>query len=106
NVEHVVGDRLGVPQLALVDQRGHPGPAALAVALVGIEVEQPELGAVGFVHRVNGDVRVPHGQVGALLEGQAVELVGGVEHAVLQHAGDLDRKSTRLNSSHVKISYA
>src|SRR5690606_41574519 len=36
----------------------------------------------------------------------AGNVVGMAEHQILAFAGALDRKSTRLNSSHVKISYA
>src|SRR5690606_41283141 len=35
-----------------------------------------------------------------------VEHLGLYDHALLIFLDDLDRKSTRLNSSHVKISYA
>src|SRR5690606_39818884 len=64
-------------QAVLLDEVAHPGAALLALALEGVEVEQGELGAVG---------------------------VEDVEHA---HVGVVeDRKSTRLNSSHVKTSYA
>src|SRR5690606_39879251 len=59
----------------------------------------------GFLHEPLGDL---------LGEVQAVELGDGGHDAVHEHPGgglvdvlhDGDRKSTRLNSSHVKISYA
>src|SRR5699024_12712406 len=42
---------------------------------------------------------VPHGGLGAGMGDQVV-------HVLAQHGQNLDRKSTRLNSSHVSISYA
>ena len=45
--------------------------------------------AVGVEHVIDAHVRMVQGQVGAALEGQAIELVGREEHALLQHAGDL-----------------
>src|SRR5436309_10398506 len=47
----------------------------------------------------------PHAQELTQLFAQALNALGA--WAIDQHGGDcLDRKSTRLNSSHVKISYA
>src|SRR3712207_8659734 len=42
----------------------------------------------------------------ALGDDQPGELLGQVDVGHLQRAGDQDRKSTRLNSSHANISYA
>jgi hypothetical protein len=39
---------------------------------------------------------MPDGQVGALAEGDAVELAGGIEHAVFEHAGNLEVGLHRL----------
>src|SRR5690606_42147075 len=41
-----------------------------------------------------------------LADGQADEVLPVEAEVVALHVADLDRKSTRLNSSHVKISYA
>src|SRR5690606_39792841 len=43
---------------------------------------------------------------GAAHGAQDADLPGALHNTDRQHAGDADRKSTRLNSSHVKISYA
>src|SRR5690606_41547339 len=42
----------------------------------------------------------------ALVRQGDVDLVGAVHHVVIGQDVPVDRKSTRLNSSHVKISYA
>src|SRR3712207_8849963 len=52
-----------------------------------------------LVHQVDQPARGGHDDVDAALEGAELR---GVRHA----AGDQDRKSTRLNSSHANISYA
>src|SRR5690606_41121037 len=45
--------------------------------------------------------------IGALHGGDGIARVNGaLERIGADHLGDVDRKSTRLNSSHVKISYA
>src|SRR5690349_22635448 len=58
----------------------------------------------GVAHaELHGDVVVAEGVVAAALEqvlGRVEDLLAGVA------TEDLDRKSTRLNSSHVEISYA
>src|SRR5690606_39798472 len=60
---------------------------------------------------VSGDDASFEARVGSELDAEPTSLKGG--GAILDHASDqsgsgaeLDRKSTRLNSSHVKISYA
>src|SRR5690606_41479392 len=61
---------------------------------------------------VEFDEDLQHGLGQALVHGEALarEVGGGAEALELIHDGaaalGLDRKSTRLNSSHVKISYA
>ncbi len=87
DVEH---HRLGPGQAVLVDEVRHPRPARLVVALPGIEIEQRQFAAILVIDGVNRHVRVIDRNVGALLEGQPVELVGGIEHAVFQHVGDLE----------------
>src|SRR6266511_5351780 len=46
------------------------------------------------------------GQRCPLRDGRAERAISGVEHLVTEDEAVVDRKSTRLNSSHVKISYA
>src|SRR5690606_41177328 len=81
---------------------GHVGgpPAAQAEAPVEVDVLE-EREQVGVEH-LSGDRDVVEGVDPVQRAGarDAERLVGGVEGAVV------DRKSTRLNSSHVKISYA
>ena len=89
-VGDVVDHRLGAEQLRLVDEVVHPGAAALVVALEVVAVEQRQRVAVLVEHLEHAHVRLVHRNVLALLEGQPVELVGGVEHAVLQHVVELE----------------
>src|SRR3712207_9159221 len=75
------------------------------VVLVGVRA-----GLVGGVHSLR-DVGRLGAEGHAHAAGGAVEaLAGGVvadaEHRVAHDRGDVDRKSTRLNSSHANISYA
>src|SRR5690349_24033361 len=68
-----------------------------------------ELGvAVGHRTRAH-DVRLGGAGEGLLLRqhaGELVQVLGGAAAGGLVTAGGQDRKSTRLNSSHVEISYA
>ena len=68
----------------------HPGAALLVVALEVVAVEQRQRAAVGVEDLEDAHGRVVHRKVVALLEGDAVELVGGVEDAVLQHVVQLE----------------
>src|SRR5688572_31459355 len=72
----------------------------------------PEIQPAGQVHRL-GVARPPeeirHGRAADAVVAVDDDLVAGIElvQAVLDlHDGDIDRKSTRLNSSHSQISYA
>src|SRR5690606_2460728 len=78
--------------LALHDRLVHTGAALDVVALDGEELLQRVSGAVGF-----------HGPGLHLAEALPAEL-GLAAEGLLRD--ERDRKSTRLNSSHVKISYA
>ena len=87
----VVGDhRLGAGQAVLRHVGIHPGTAALARAGVEVTVEQAQLAAVGLEDLPHAHVRVVDRDVLALLEAQAVELAGRVEHALLEHVVDLE----------------
>src|SRR5690606_40668581 len=100
----------------------HPATSpdtATAIALRGIVKEFP-LRRGATVRALDGlDLEIAHGEFVALLgpsgcgKSTVLRLVAGLEQATegtvsVEGAGpaDLDRKSTRLNSSHVKISYA
>ncbi len=84
-VADVVDHRLGTGQAVLLDEHVHPGAAGLGVTLEVVGVEQGQRGAVLVEHFVHLHVRVVGRNVGARLEGDAVQLGGGVEDAVLQH---------------------
>ena len=68
----------------------HPGAAALVAAGVVVADEHGELLAVLVEHVPHAHVWVVHRQIVALLEAQAVELVGGEEHAVGEHIVQLE----------------
>ncbi len=84
-VADVVDDGLGPQQLGLVDEIAHPGPAGLVVALEEIEIDQADGRAILVEHLIDGDVRVIDRKVGAGLQDDAVEPLGDVEQAVLEH---------------------
>ncbi len=89
-VGDVVDDGQRAEQLGLVDEVAHPGAAVLVVALEVVAVEERERLAVGVEDLEDADVGVVDGEVVALFEGDAVELVGGVEDAVLQDVVELE----------------
>src|SRR5690606_41460293 len=77
-----------------VRQQGAQGSAT------GVEVVQ--VGAVGGFHRQGAAHAV--GLHRTLVDAAAQVVQAGTEAA--EFTGEIDRKSTRLNSSHVKTSYA
>ena len=84
-------------QPRLRDVAVHPRAALLVVAREVVGDEQRERLAVGIDDLEHAHVRLVHRQILALLEGEAVELVRGVEHAVLHHAVELEvRRHLRL----------
>ena len=85
NVQVVDHHRRFLQQTGLVDQGVHPGAAVLGVAGVVVTQEQAQPGAVPVLHLPDPDIGVVAGQVRTLGEGQPVQAVRGVEHAVLQH---------------------
>ncbi len=85
NVEVVGHHRVGAQQLRLRHISVHPGAALLVAAGVHVGDEDGQLLAVGVEHVEHAHVRVVHGQVLALLERQAVQLSGRVEHALGHH---------------------
>ena len=87
DVLRVGDDRLQAQQVALLDEVAHPRTATLALAAERVEVEQ-RLFLTIVIDGVDLHIRVVGGNVGALLEGQAVKLLGHVEHAVFQHVVD------------------
>ena len=80
----VVDDGQCAEQLRLIDEVAHPGAAVLVVALEVVAVEERERLAVGVEDFEDAHVGLIDRHVVALLESDAVELVGGVEDAVLQ----------------------
>ncbi len=90
HVEVVGHYRLVAGQARLRHVGIHPRAAALGVARIRVEDEDCQLRTVGVEHVVGPGVGVVLGQVGAFLEAQPVQLVGGVEHAVLQHVLHLE----------------
>ena len=89
-VGDVVDHRQRAQQLRLADEDVHPRAAVLVVALEVVAVPERQRLAVGVEDFEDLHVGVVDGNVCALLEGDAVELVGGVEHAVLEHVVQLE----------------
>ena len=88
----------GPPQVGLVDQAVHPGATGLALTGEVVADEQPQhrcllprAGRGTVTHLPDPHAGVVHvgGQVGPLVEGQAVETVGGVEDALLDDVPQL-----------------
>src|SRR5690606_41883031 len=73
-------------------------PTRRSAALLAAEVDHPRAGRAGDVRADRGDRAAPDQHLA-----RAERLAG---HGVDRAGADEDRKSTRLNSSHVKISYA
>src|SRR3546814_1809909 len=90
--------RLRVHQVGLAHVAVHPCAAALGRACVRVEDEDRQLRTVLVEHVVDGRVRVVLRKVGALLEADPVELVGGEEHRSEEHTSELQ--------SLMRISYA
>ncbi len=82
-------------QVALRDQRVHPGPAALGVARVQVEHVEPDPRAVGVGDLEDASVRVVGDQVATLGERDPVELGRREEDAVLQDALGLEPRAER-----------
>jgi len=89
-VGDVVDDRQRAQQFRLADEVAHPRAAVLVVALEVVAVPERQRLAVGIEDLEDAYVGVVDGDVLALFEGDAVELVGGVEHAVLEDVEDLE----------------
>ena len=82
--------RLPAEQPALVDEAVAPRAAALRRPQEEIAVVQGERAAVGVEDLPDADVRMVDGDVLALLEGDAVHLVGGEEDAVLENPLEIE----------------
>ena len=89
-VADVVDDRPCAEQLRLTDEVRHPGAAVLVVALEVVAIKERERLAVGVDHIEYAHVGLIDRDVLALLEGDAVELVRRIEHAVLEHVVELE----------------
>src|SRR5690625_4545953 len=92
-----IDDDEGLWLMAVILSRG-ARPSVLEGPVDGVE-HPVEVGEVGVLH--------PRRRVGGVVAAHAQHRRLEVVEALFGHArGDLDRKSTRLNSSHVAISYA
>src|SRR5690606_39725116 len=107
-VDRAQQDRVDARGLALLAAALALGEVAEHRQLVGEDVGGGAHGFLGVDRAVGLDVQDQLVQVGALLDAGRFDLVGHAAHRRerrVQHQA-ADRKSTRLNSSHVKISYA
>ena len=85
-VAHIEHHRLLLALVALRDELVHPGSAALGGPAVEVAVEERQRLAVLVLHLKHLHVGMVGGDVGALVERESIDAVGGVEHAVLLHA--------------------
>ncbi|MNG79413.1 hypothetical protein D3C79_380240 [compost metagenome] len=84
-VGDVVNHRLGTVKFGLLNEVAHPGAAALVVTLKEIGVEQRQRLAVFIKYLVYPHVRMINRDIFALFKADAVQQIGCVEYAVMQH---------------------
>ncbi|MND41304.1 hypothetical protein D3C80_320540 [compost metagenome] len=84
-VGNVVDHRFGAFQLRLFDEVAHPGAAAFVVAFKEVGIEQRHRFAVFIEHLIHAHVRLVNRDILTFFEADAVQQVGGIEHAVVQH---------------------
>src|SRR5690606_2696865 len=108
-VEAVAGQFSGVVVDHVVSREHHPDAGKLSLCQLtdGSETFQDVCGATN----VRAGLKIPYANIGAQLPGdfkiKKAKLRGVESFGMLCAEAELgDRKSTRLNSSHVKISYA
>ena len=89
DVEVIGNHRPGAEELARPHVAVHPRTALFVVARVVVGDEQRHRAAVAVEDFVELHIVAIQRQVGARFEGDAVELCGGVEHAIHQHAVQL-----------------
>ena len=89
-VGHVVDHRQRAQQLRLAHQRIHPRSAVLVVALEVVAIPQRQRLSIRIENLKHAHVRLLHRNVVPLLEGEPVELVRRIEHAVLEHVVQLE----------------
>src|SRR5690625_6617993 len=104
NVEYIQNHRLLIQHMVLYNERAHPGTSPFRPPFEQIQIEESQLRAILIKHIKGPHIGVIDRQILPLLEGDSVELIHRIEDAVLNDS--IDRKSTRLNSSHVATSYA
>ncbi len=99
-VGNIEGNGARAFQLCLVHQRIVPGTARLVVAAEEVKIHQPHMAAIGIAHFVHLHILVPGGKVGALVEGDAIQAVGGIKNTIIQHAVQLE---IRLELAFIQI---
>ena len=89
-VAHIEDDGQVVPTASLLLEGVHPGSSALGGTTVVVAIEQRHGLAVLVDNLKHAHVGMVGRNVGALLEGQSVDQVGGIEHAIDQYAVDIE----------------
>ena len=84
-VRDIVDHGLGAQQFRLADEIAHPGAAGFVVALEIVEIHQAQRLAVLVEDLEHHHIGLIDRNVVALLEGDAIKLIGGIENAILQH---------------------
>ena len=85
-IEDVADNRLHAEQRGLGHEVVHPRATILVVASEEVRIEQPEVRIRRVAHFEHAHLRMVDGEVMALHDGQPVQLLSGIEHAVAHHA--------------------
>ena len=89
-VAAVVDHRLRAVEGALGDKLVHPGAGGLGIAVEVVAVEETEVATVLILYRKYMDIVGIDREVKALLEGETISALSGVEDAIAQHGVDLE----------------
>ena len=89
-VTHIEDDRQLLSLAALLLEAVHPRSTTLRRATEIVAIEESLLLTVLVDDFEDLHIRMVRGDVGALLKGQTVDTVGGIEHTVEQDAVDIE----------------
>src|SRR6516164_1775440 len=88
-VGYVVNHRKFSQQTRLFHKRRHPRSAILVVPFEIIAVEKREVLAIRVEDLEDAHIGMVHGKIVTLFESESIELIGSVEHSILQHVVQL-----------------
>src|SRR5690625_5407717 len=109
-ITDIIDHRFFIVQLRLRDKITHPCTTSFTGPCIKISIKQSKRFSVLLKKFINYHVLMINRQVSSLFKCNSKQLIRSIKYSLLQNIGQfkirLDRKSTRLNSSHVAISYA